>query len=697
LSGDLHALLIGVDCYLPNKLSDGSSYASLNGSVRDVERVQSYLHLESGHPPKNVVKLTSSRGPGERPTEPPESWPTYDNMIAAFRTITEGASAGDQVYIHYSGHGGRTTTSFPELKGADGYDESLVPCDIGDPSSRYLLGPEVSLLLKQMADKGLVVSVVFDCCHSGGASRGQGEAAQRGLGIVDRRDRAPESFVGSRDELLALLRPATATGPVTRSVTMEGWLPDPRGYVLLAACRPQEFAFEYPFDGKESQGALTYWLLDTLRRGGTGVTYKQLHERILAKVHDQFWSQTPMLMGEMDRVFFGAERVAARNAVTVMSVDGNRMKLDVGQAHGIRPGMRFTIHPSALDAGRAGERLALVEIRELGAVDSMAEIVEATRTMIEPGAQAVPFGLSAAPGVLRLQSAVRVAADAKGASPADLERVRSAIAAESSGFIRLAAEGEKVDFQVAVDERGGLEILDEGGIPVPNVPRSLPGQADEIVRRLVHLTRYHNVLQLANEDEESPLAGKLELVMVGTQRDFIKGDKPNPRPLAGTSPYEIETGEWLFMKIANRSSQPLNVVALDLSPDWGVAQVSPGKMGPAFWTLDPGAERPVQIRCSLPQGCDQGTDVVKVIATLGAANFRWLELPAFGVQDPAGDKRGTPKSPLEQLFARLSVVAPTTATRNLEVAEYASEQWTTARVELRVKRVPLQTQIGLYL
>jgi hypothetical protein len=304
--------------------------------------------------------------------------------------------------------------------------------------------------------------------------------------------------------------------------------------------------------------------------------------------------------------------------------------------------------------------------------------------MIDAGAQAIPVGLGSGSGVLRLQCTVRVVPDGKGPASAALEQVRCAIRAEPSGFLCLVDGEEPVDFQVAVDEKGGLEILDAGGASVPNVPRGGPGQVAETVQRLVHLTRYRNIQQLENADQDSSLAGKLELIPLGTQRDFIKGDQPNPQPVVGSPPYDLEEGEWLFLKIANHSSQSVNVVAIDLAPDWSITQVSPGKMGPAFWTLDERRERLVQIQSSLPSGCDEGTDVIKVIATLGPADFRWLELPALGAPDADAVHRGVPANPLEQLFSRLSATSPTT--RNVKVAENASEKWTTAQVEIRVHR-----------
>jgi hypothetical protein len=126
----LYALLIGVDCYLPNRLPDGSYYAHLGGCVRDIAHVEAFLKGKLGLRDDHIVKLTAS-GAGSRPTEPEAQWPTYEHMVAAFKQVAAMAQPGDRVYIHYAGHGGRAQTIFPERKGPHGYDETLVPTDIG--------------------------------------------------------------------------------------------------------------------------------------------------------------------------------------------------------------------------------------------------------------------------------------------------------------------------------------------------------------------------------------------------------------------------------------------------------------------------------------------------------------------------------------------------------------------------------------
>ena len=167
-----YALLIGVDHYFEYRLPGGTYYPKLGGCVRDITKVYNFLTTRMGIKPQQIIKLTASLG-GAQPKEDPSQWPTYTNMVNAFNEITAAAQAGDQLYIQYSGHGGRTTTMFPAIKGEGAFDEGLVPLDIGkqdDPNARYLRDAEIYELLTRIVDKGIRLTVVFDCCHSGGSS-----------------------------------------------------------------------------------------------------------------------------------------------------------------------------------------------------------------------------------------------------------------------------------------------------------------------------------------------------------------------------------------------------------------------------------------------------------------------------------------------------------------------------------------------
>ncbi|MEG4076306.1 caspase family protein [Microcoleus sp. Pol14C2] len=301
---NIHALLIGINYYKPNRL-----YPNLKGCVRDINLVDDYLRRTLQIPAERIRKLTSPNREDSTLSEvrggiEPDVLPTYENIVNAFNEITEKAQTQELVYIHYSGHGGRATTIYSELKGDGQHDEGIVPMDIGEQDGRYLRDIELATLLKRMTDKGLGVTVVLDSCHSGGATRG--DCAIRGSQEEDTADRPQDSLVASREELIENWK------SLVEGSNHTGWVPESEKYVVLAACRPTEYAWEYAEEGKERHGALTYWMIDSLNTISGTLTYKTLHDRISAKIQSKFPNQLPMLLGEGDLSVFGSNLIANR-------------------------------------------------------------------------------------------------------------------------------------------------------------------------------------------------------------------------------------------------------------------------------------------------------------------------------------------------------------------------------------------------
>ncbi len=351
---ELHALLIGVDRYSQDGRPALGLYPDLHGATNDAERMCRFL-LERGAEEKRVRKLTASRDHQEEVGESP----TYENVVTAFQQLRHDARRGDRVLIYFSGHGGRVPTLCPEAKGADGIDEALVPVDVADPGTRYLRDVELAELLRGLTDDGLVVTLVLDCCHAGGASR---RPQVRGTCQVDRSQRPGESLVAPRDELARTWR--TITGRRRRSLTVaSGWLPDPRGYVLLAACQAYELAVESPCDALGHGGVFTWWLLDAARRLGDDATCRELHR----SVHDELrreleGAQTPQAEGDVDRVFFGLEkRGAPVDGRTRLFPDSSRRPERGAASSELAGQLRVTLHrlPADFDPERTG-RLSLL-------------------------------------------------------------------------------------------------------------------------------------------------------------------------------------------------------------------------------------------------------------------------------------------------------------------------------------------------
>ena len=698
---NLHALLIGINCYLPNRLSNGLYYKSLWGCVQDVLRVEDLLSNRLGVPDERIIKLTSSSSETGEPPEPRAQWPTYENIVNAFGTLGQLAQPGDQVFIHYSGHGGRTPTTeaFHYIKGADGIDEVLVPMDLGDSEGRYLRDTELQYLLKVLVDKGLMVTVVLDSCHAGGATRGSepvvdpslSGAGVRGIDAIDTTPRPSDSLVASPEQLVQTWQ-GLAKGATRAVQAGSGWLLEPEGYVLIAACRANEFANEVVFEGSEKNGAMSYWLVDSLKQVGPGFTYKMLHDRVLAKVHGQFVNQTPQLQGEGNRVVFGTEIVPPQNAVTVIKVDPDgTVVLNAGQAHGVRRGSQFSVYAlNETDLTKIDKRIAIVEITDPGGTSSNAKVLtQFGPQTIEPGCQAVLFDTGAIRLRRRVRLATREGAASQPGNAAALKQVAEALAQRPDGFVVIAADEETPDYLLTVSEGGEYVICDTGGNSIPNlrpVLRITDSLAPtRLAERLVHLVKYSNVRVLDNNNSQSPLARKLLVELTGAPADFMPGDNPEPQPLNNTGhTHTLNTGEWCFLRIQNKYSEVLNITVLDLQPDWGISQIYPARAG-AFEPVDPEKEIVLPLRVSLPPGLESGTDIIKVFGTLETTSFRWLELPALDQPDTSDNKfRGVSADPMEELLTAFSFEE--SATRQAFVPACVNAEWVAHQVEIEIRR-----------
>lgn len=699
MSTKFHALLIGVNCYLPNQMPGGGTYRNLRGCVRDIDHVEAYLRNALHVPPDHITRLTSTTGPGNNPVEPAAQLPSYENMVAAFKALAGKALDGDQVYVHYSGHGGRTTTAFPELKGAGNLDEALVPYDIGNSEARYLRDIELGALLKSIANKGAFLTVVLDSCHSGGATRGElagvstavargmdpGNAVKEGR-TYDATDRPTESLVASHDELVA------AWGPVEdgqRGVKPgSGWLQAVQGYTLLAACRANESAYEDVFEDGEKNGALTYWLLRSLPALPPSASFQVLHNILLARIRSWMGAQTPQLQGTSDRLVFGSENTAAAFGILVASVDmpNNTVLLNAGEAHGLRPGTLLAVYPNgAADLTSAQGRQAVLQVTELvGDADSKAVIVtDFNRGALEPGAQAVLIGSSDQ----RLQRTVALALN----SQALLMAMQEALGAEGAGFVRLREAGEAADFQVGVVD-DCYEIWDRSGNPMPNL-RPLIGVSDadaaiRVVKRLVHLTKYENVRAIHNADPDMSKRVKVELLEAPT------GDEGHAPVFLPGMHVTLRITNLLAPNLndLNDPARILNVTVLQLANDYSIQQVHPPALEGPFVLLQPSKSIPLEFVTDLPAGCDEVTDILKVFVTQKSTDFRSLLLP--GLDDPPKPViRSVDKmdDPLERFLASFAGdEAPGDGELQTRLQQVSAPKqprpWATSQVELTVKK-----------
>jgi len=145
------ALTIGIN-YL--SLPDGQG--RLSGCINDSETIISVLKEVFKFDDTQICRLRDDRA---------NMMPTKANIMASIQWLTQGAASGDELFLHYSGHGGQVKdTSGDE---ASGMDDTLIPCDF--QSAGQITDDELYSTIVEHLPKGCRLWVVFDCCHSGTA------------------------------------------------------------------------------------------------------------------------------------------------------------------------------------------------------------------------------------------------------------------------------------------------------------------------------------------------------------------------------------------------------------------------------------------------------------------------------------------------------------------------------------------------
>ncbi len=155
---------------------------------------------------------------------------TAEGMRKAFDTLISRIGNNDEVFVYYSGHGGRQYVKDPDERCA----ESLITVDGGG-----FIDAELEQKLKSIAEKARRLVVFLDACHSGGATK---RAVTEGK---------PVRFVPkywSKGKADACARPSNI---ITRSLSAKTRAlgSGAQNYVFIAAAKDSEVSLDEPAKG----------------------------------------------------------------------------------------------------------------------------------------------------------------------------------------------------------------------------------------------------------------------------------------------------------------------------------------------------------------------------------------------------------------------------------------------------------------
>ncbi|HSE59397.1 MAG TPA: caspase family protein [Nitrospiraceae bacterium] len=275
------AVLVGINKYkVPG--------ADLRGCVNDVRNLQGALTTYYGFAAKDIVTLTDYAA-------------TKTAMEKAIAKLVSGAKKGDVLLLHYSGHG----SNVPDDDGdeADKRDEILCPTDLDwkDPLRDDWLRKTFNKLRA-----GVALTVIMDCCHSGTNTRA---ILPPDAPIKERYLPSPWDLVAAesgrrlrgavKGELRASPRAKRKKSDVVHADICE---------LLITGCRDTQTSADAFISGSYN-GALTYYLVESIKEANGRLSYRDLHKRTLAKLKGEY-DQVPQLEGnkaKFDRPFLSPE------------------------------------------------------------------------------------------------------------------------------------------------------------------------------------------------------------------------------------------------------------------------------------------------------------------------------------------------------------------------------------------------------
>jgi hypothetical protein len=254
--------------------------ADLRGCVNDVKNISSVLTSLFGFKKSEITQLLDQKA-------------TKKAIESGIKELVREAKSGDTVLIHYSGHG----SNVPDDNGdeADARDEILCPTDLDWKD------PLRDDWLRQQFDKlkpGVKLTVIMDCCHSGTNTRA----------ITPPDAPIKERYLPSPWDLVAAESRRTLRGKVrgglraskrsTRGVQdiVNADLPE----VLITGCRDTQTSAD-AFIGGSYNGALTFSLVEAMKKANGRLSYRTLHELATAALKAKRFEQVPQLEGRAER------------------------------------------------------------------------------------------------------------------------------------------------------------------------------------------------------------------------------------------------------------------------------------------------------------------------------------------------------------------------------------------------------------
>ena len=267
------AFLIGINRYQV-------AGSDLRGCVNDVKDLSAALIEFHGFRKSDICVVTDLAA-------------TKKAMEAGIKALLRASKKGDVAVLHYSGHGSHVPDDNRDE--SDGRDETLCPADLDwdEPFRDDWLRKTLDGM-----NAGVKLTVIMDCCHSGTNTRAitppDAPVKERYLPSPFTL-KAVESGRSAPKKVTSELR---ASSPKARraSNVVTADIPE----LLVTGCRDTQTSADAYINGRFN-GALTFSLVQAIRKARGKLTYREWHDRAAAELKKRKFEQVPQLEGMAKR------------------------------------------------------------------------------------------------------------------------------------------------------------------------------------------------------------------------------------------------------------------------------------------------------------------------------------------------------------------------------------------------------------
>jgi hypothetical protein len=336
------ALFIGINTYFPEGAVASELRTpppNLEGCVNDAKAVREVMQTRYGIENKYISTLYNQEA-------------SRAAIIKAIEKLTEESKKGDVVFIYYAGHGSQVNNSLSIEN--DKKDETIVPADAykGEFDIR---DKELAALINKLVDKGVIVTSIFDSCHSGSISRG---------------DKEPKFRFSPRDS--RDVKDPSNPEP-----------PENRGALTISAARDKEPAKEVKDKNGDPHGGFTVALIQVLSDVTAATPVQQIFDRIEAIMQFQNLTQKPVLAGNEERrkgTLLGIDKSKLPNKLLIPVI-----KYEEDEVH-LQAGFPSSISPKTQLVKKTDKGIIKLEITRMGGPSlSYAKVLEGDPKSIKAG------------------------------------------------------------------------------------------------------------------------------------------------------------------------------------------------------------------------------------------------------------------------------------------------------------------------